>query len=166
MVLKNRKKELPCLLEDWPFYHYITLLFIPNSFFVPSNFKLLFCIGVQPINNAVIVSGEQLGTQLYIPFLPWEPLSSRLAYNTEQSSMCLTICLCRLSILNIAVCTWPSQSLQLSLCPGNHFLSLWVSFCSFAFHLDHFSFISFLLRSTDLNSILSEIKVATPDFFY
>ena len=42
--------------------------------------------------------------------LPQIPLLSRLAHKIEQSSMCYTVSFCWLSILNIAVCTWPSQS--------------------------------------------------------
>ena len=54
----------------------------------------------------MIVSGEQqrnsvIHTQISI--LPQTLLPSKLPYNTEQSSMCYTVGLYRLSILNIAV---------------------------------------------------------------
>ena len=39
----------------------------------------------------------------------------RLLQNTEQSSLCYTVGPCRLSILNIVVCTCQSQSPNLSL---------------------------------------------------
>ena len=43
---------------------------------------------------------------IHVSILPQTPLLlSRLARNIEQSSMCCTIGLCQLSILNIAVCT-------------------------------------------------------------
>ena len=59
-----------------------------------------------------------------LSILPQTPLPSTLPHNTEQGSMCYTVGPCRLSILNIAVCTCPSPNPQLSLpCilfPGNH----------------------------------------------
>ena len=42
--------------------------------------------------------------------LPQAPLPSRLPHNIEQSSLCCTVGPCCLSILNIAVCTCPSQT--------------------------------------------------------
>ena len=66
-----------------------------------------FCIGVQPINNGVIISGEQQrdsSIHIHVSILPQTHLPSRLAHNIEQSFMCYTTELC-LSILNRAVCT-------------------------------------------------------------
>ena len=81
------------------------------------------------INNVVIVSGEQwrdsayvyvyIYIYIYISILPQIPFTSRLACNTEQSSMChtigsmcYTIGFCWLSILNIAVYTcWHPQDI-------------------------------------------------------
>ena len=81
----------------------------------------------------MVVSGKQwrdsaIHIQMHVSILPQTPLPSRLAHNIEQCSMGYTIDPCWLPILNIAVCTWPSQSPSLSLPPGNHvsFLSLWV----------------------------------------
>ena len=51
---------------------------------------------------------------------PLNPLPARLAYNIELSSMCYTIGPWWSSILNIAVCAWPSQTLQPSLPLSNH----------------------------------------------
>ena len=53
------------------------------------------------------------GTQPYVymcPFSPKTPFASRPARNIEQSSLCYAVGPCWLSILNIAVCTRPSQS--------------------------------------------------------
>ena len=64
--------------------------------------NLLFCTGVQPINNAVIVSDEQQRDSIihmHVSILPQTPLPSRLAYNIEQSSMCYTVGPCWLSLL-------------------------------------------------------------------
>ena len=50
-----------------------------------------FCIGIQPINNVVIVSGEkQRDSAIHIHafILSQTPLPSSLLYNIEQSSIC------------------------------------------------------------------------------
>ena len=50
-------------------------------------------VAVQPINNVVIVSGEQQRDSAmctHISTLPQTPLPSRLPHNIEQSSMCHT----------------------------------------------------------------------------
>ena len=75
--------------------------------------KFLFFIGVQPINNVVIVSGQhQRDSAIHtrVSILSQTPPPSRLPHNTEQSSMCYTIGTCWLFILNIAVCTGPSTT--------------------------------------------------------
>ena len=75
--------------------------------------NLLFCTGVQPINNVVIVLDEQQRDSIihmHVSVLPQTPLPSRLAYNIEQSSMCYTVGPCWLSFLNTAVCTCQSQT--------------------------------------------------------
>ena len=62
---------------------------------------------VQPINNVVLVSGEQQrdsAIHTHVSILLQTPLPSRLPQNSEQSSMCYTVGPCWLSILNIAVC--------------------------------------------------------------
>ena len=49
------------------------------------------CIGVQPINNAVIISGEQWrdsARHTHVSMLLQTRLPSRLPHNTEQSSLC------------------------------------------------------------------------------
>ena len=40
---------------------------------------------------------------------PWTSVPSRLAHNIEQSSTCCTVGPCWLSVLNMAVCSWPSK---------------------------------------------------------
>ena len=51
--------------------------------------SLLFCIGVQLINNVVIISGgRQRDSIIHIHVSPPTPLPSRLSYNFEQSSLC------------------------------------------------------------------------------
>ena len=57
----------------------------------------------------------------HVSFLPQTPLPTRLPCNIEQSPLCSTAGPCCLSILNVAVCTCPSQlSLPTILPPGNH----------------------------------------------
>jgi len=95
----------------------LTLLFIHPHFFF---WTFYFVQGVWSINNVVIVSGGQQrdsAIHIHVSILPQTPLPSRLPYNIEQSSMCYTVGSCWLSILNIAVCTCPSQVLFDSLQP-------------------------------------------------
>ena len=77
--------------------------------------NFLYCIGVQPVNNVVIASGEQQmesAKHIYVSILPQTPLASRLPHNIEQSSLCCTVSPCQLSILNRAVCTCLSKLLN------------------------------------------------------
>ena len=72
-----------------------------------------FVLGVYPINNVVIVSGKQRrdsAIHVHVSVLLQTPLPSKLPHSIEQSSMCCTIGPCWLTILNIAVCTCPSQT--------------------------------------------------------
>ena len=77
------------------------------------NFKLFILYWGIANYNVVVVSGEQWrdsAIRIHVFILPSTSLPSRLAHNTEQISVCCTIGACWLSILNIAVCTWHSQS--------------------------------------------------------
>ena len=59
----------------------------------------------------MIVSGEHwrdLAMHMQVSIFLQTPLPSRLPCNTELSSMCYTVGLCWLSILNITLLTWPS----------------------------------------------------------
>ena len=88
-----------------------TLTLCKSSLHIFKNF--LFCIGVKPINNVVIVSGEQQrdsAIHIHVSILSQTPLPSRLPHNIEQSSLCSTVGPCWLSILNIVACTRPSQT--------------------------------------------------------
>ena len=75
--------------------------------------NFLLSSGVQPINNAVIASGEQLRRDSVIhkqvSILLQMPLPTRLPHNIEQSSMCYIVGPCWLSILNIAINGNPLQ---------------------------------------------------------
>ena len=89
------------------------LLNFPNSIKVIFFVVVKFCIGVYPTDNVVIVSGaEQRDSATHVPvsILPQTPLPSRLPHNIEQSSLCYAVCPCWFYILNIAVCTCPSQT--------------------------------------------------------
>ena len=71
-------------------------------------FNFLFCSGVK--HTVMVVSGEQWSlshTYTCIHSSPNTP-PTRLPHYTEQSSMCYTVGPCRLFILYIAVCTYPS----------------------------------------------------------
>ena len=61
----------------------------------------------------MIISGGQQSDpaiHTHVSILPQTPLPSRLPHNTEQSFMCYTGGPCWLSVLNIAMCTCPSQT--------------------------------------------------------
>ena len=76
-------------------------------------FFFLFFVEVEQINNVVIVSGERWrdsAIHMHVSILSQTPLPSRLPHNIEQNYMCYTIGPCGLSILNIALCTCPSQT--------------------------------------------------------
>ena len=76
--------------------------------------NFLFCVGVQPIYNVVLVSGEQRrdsAVHINVSILPQTPLPFRLPHNLKQSSLCYTVGPCWLYILNFAVCTCASQTL-------------------------------------------------------
>ena len=75
--------------------------------------NFLFCTGVQPINNAVIVSGEQWrdsATYTRVSILPHTSLPARLPHHLEQSSMRCKAGPWWLPALNAAGCTRPSQT--------------------------------------------------------
>ena len=81
-------------------------LLIPFFFLILS---FLFYIEVYPINNVMIVSGEQWrdsAMHIYVSILPQTLLPYRLLHNSEQSSLCCTIGPCWLPILNIAECVY------------------------------------------------------------
>ena len=92
------------------------LLFTYNifpSFHFVFFLNFLFYIGVQLINNVVIVSDAQQSNSaihIHVSILPQTPLPSRLPHNIEQSSLCYTVGPCWLSFLNIAVCTCQPQT--------------------------------------------------------
>ena len=81
--------------------------------YIQIHFLKTFYIGVWLINNLTVVSGVQQrdsAIHKYVSILPQTPLPSRLPQNIKQSSLCCTVGPCWLSILNIAVCTCPSQT--------------------------------------------------------
>ena len=75
-----------------------TIREIPKGhFFFIYFFELLIFIGVELINNVVIVSGEQgrdSAIHTHVSILPQTLLPPRLPHNTEQSSLCCTISPC------------------------------------------------------------------------
>ena len=80
----------------------------------------------QLVSNIVIVSGGQervLAVHIHVSILPQTPLAFRLPRITEQSSLCCRVGPCWLSFLNIAMCTFPSQTPQPSLFPIPHRLA-------------------------------------------
>ena len=104
------KDCLPCFLLWVNFcqssFHKVALLFKKK--------KKLFVLGYSwLINNVVIVSGEEQKDSViytHVSILPRILLPSSLPHNTEKSSMCYTVGPGWSSILNIAVCTCPSQT--------------------------------------------------------
>ena len=105
--------QLICLTFEnrffyFPFFFQFYFIF---GVFSLHTLNLLCCIGEQLINNFVIVSGEwrDSAIHIYVSILPQIPLPSRLPHNwTEFHMLCNTSLL--LSILNVAVCTWPFQT--------------------------------------------------------
>ena len=80
--------------------------------------KFLFYIGVQLINNVVLVSGIQQSDSLihiHVSVLFQILFPFRLLQCTEKSFLCYIVGPCWLSVLNIAVCTCQSQTPNLSL---------------------------------------------------
>ena len=76
-----------------------------------------------PINNAVIVSGEQQkdsATHIHVSILPPTLLPSRLPHNIQQSSLCSTVGPCLLSILNIVYIHVDPKLLNYSFPPFFH----------------------------------------------
>ena len=66
----------------------------------------------------MIVSHEQQrdsAIHVHVSILPQIPLLSRLPHNIEQNSLCYIVTPRWLSILNIAVCTYQSQTPELSI---------------------------------------------------
>ena len=99
-------------------------------------FLFLFCIGVESINNVVLVSGAQHSDSvihIHVSILFQILFPFRLLQSIEQSSLCYTVGPRWLSILNTAVWTCQFQTPNLSLPPpsplGNK-LVLWVCPCS------------------------------------
>ena len=77
----------------------IALFYFFNCFF--KNF--IFCIGVSPINNVVIVSdGQQRDSviHIHVSILPQAPLPSKQPHSIEQSFLWYVVGPCWLSILN------------------------------------------------------------------
>ena len=57
------------------------------------------------VNNVMIVSGIQRrdsANHIHVSILPQTPLPSRLPHDIEQSSLCYSVRLCWLFLLNIA----------------------------------------------------------------
>ena len=83
----NKAAKGSCALimlgSEWVFFLIAKLYFFPY-FLTPKT----FCTKVQPINNIVVVSGEQQrdsAIHIHGPLLPQTLLPSRLAHNIEQS---------------------------------------------------------------------------------
>ena len=107
MLLKNSWQVFKTKKQCIYLLYYPVILFLVGFLFFQT-LNLVLCIEVYPINNVLVVLGEkQRGSaiHIHISILPQTPLPSRLAYNTEYSSMCNTIGLCWLSILSITMCT-------------------------------------------------------------
>ena len=77
-------------------------------------------MGVELINNGVLVSGVEPSdsvTHVHVSVLLQILFPFRLLQNIEQRPLCYTVGPCWLSILNIAMYTCQSQTLNLSLSP-------------------------------------------------
>ena len=94
--------------------NFITSLYIHTLSLLKSFFKTFYFV-LESSRLTMLVSGEQWGDSAihaYVSILPQTPLPSRLPHNIEQNSLCYTVGPCWLSILNIVVCTCPSQILM------------------------------------------------------
>ena len=104
-----------CLLPPSMFFCFFKTLSEQSVRFYPlqviSFLNFLFHVGVYLINNVVIVLGEQQrdsAIHILVSIFPQTPLPSRLPHNIEQSSLCVQVSPCWLSILSVAVCMYPS----------------------------------------------------------
>ena len=100
---------------------------LPYSFMDVEQFFCCCYIGVEFINNVVLVSRVQQSDsviQIHVCILFQILFPFRLLQSIEQSFLCCTVGPSWLSILNIAVCTCQSQTPNLclppTLAPGNH----------------------------------------------
>ena len=102
------------------FVYLCAYLDVTINWFISYCFNFLIYIGLSPINNIVIVSGGQqrdsTNTYMWIHSRSNTP-HIHTAQSIGQSSLCYTVGPCWLSILNTAVCTWPSRTPWLSLLP-------------------------------------------------
>ena len=90
-----------------------SLMLLGGTKFIFIFLNFLFCVGVWPVNNVVMVSDEpqrDSAIHIHVSILPGSPLPSRLPQNIEQSFLCYTVGSWWESVLNIAVCTCPSQT--------------------------------------------------------
>ena len=108
------RKNLPAQQETWVQSLVregsICVYYIHYIFFFNFLDFILYCVIAV---NIVIVSGEQRrnsAMHIHVSILPQTPLPTRLLHNIEQSSIFYTLGPCWLSILNIAVYTWPFQT--------------------------------------------------------
>ena len=94
--------------------HSINILYYSeaSSFFSNIN-KELKAYMIQFDEDHIVIDRTRifLFLHMHISILSQTPLPSRLPYNIKQGSKCYTVGPCWLSILNIAVCTCPSQIL-------------------------------------------------------
>ena len=102
-----------------------------------------WCIADSQCCDSFRWTARDSAIDIHVSILPEIPLPSRLPHNIEQSPMCYTVDSGWLSMLNISVCTCPSQTPLLSPSPHSspwqpqgHSLSLRLSLLWV--HLHHF----------------------------
>ena len=100
-----------------------TYLLCLQGFFFLQNLFFFFCIGIELINNVVLISGVRQSDSvihIYVSILFQILFPFSLLQSIEQSSLCYTVGPCWLSIFNIAVYTCQSHTPNLSLPASNH----------------------------------------------
>ena len=79
--------------------------------------------------------GKPAAIHVLVSIIPQTPLPSRLPHSIEQSSLCYTVSPCWLSILTIAVCTYPSLTPYLTFCFWSKLTELQAQFIFLQFNI-------------------------------
>ena len=111
-IIHNKKQDI----SSTPYkLHFIFKARTENLSLFFSLWTFYFCIGVWVINNAVIVSGEQWRDSvihMHVFILPKLPSHPGCHATLSRESLYYTVGSCWLSILNIALCTYPPKLLN------------------------------------------------------
>ena len=85
------------LIEHYEIFNIVVCVYI--------YINVLFCMGVQLINNVIVSGGQGRDSALHIheSILPQTPLPSRVPHNIGRSSICSIVGPCWLCILHLCI---------------------------------------------------------------